>query len=101
MTTHRVTCTDMTITHDKIHDSNYNNIPAMTVNIFSTPMEVFKIIPCGHDDVFVPLFCLIVAVATHTTDTHTVTVMFIICHYLITLNLVFDMCNCCDFNYGF
>jgi hypothetical protein len=70
MPTHRVTFTDMTITHDKIHDSNYNNIPAMTVNIFSTPIEVFKIIPCRHDDVFVSLFCLIVAGATHTTYTH-------------------------------
>ena len=68
--THTGACTDMTITHGKIHDSNYNS-PAMLVHNFSMQMEFFIRILHGHDDVFVPLFCLIFTTATHThTQSH-------------------------------
>jgi hypothetical protein len=68
--THTVACTDMTITHDKIHDSNYNNSPAILVCNFSMPMEFFIRIICEDDDVFVPLFCLILTTARKHTHSH-------------------------------
>jgi len=39
--THTAACIDMTITHDKIRDSNYNNSPAKPVHNFGMPMEFF------------------------------------------------------------
>jgi hypothetical protein len=98
--THTVACTDMTIIHNKIHDSNYNNSPAMLVHNFSMPMEFFIRMLCGHDNMFVPLFCLIFTTATHThTHTHTHSHIYQLCHFLITFVWVFDICNCCDFKY--